>query len=63
MVREDNRYIEVCASVRSGSMQTSAVVSVASTDGTARGKFVFHKSLITRNSFNKFFQFLVTIPG
>ena len=53
----------MCASVRLGSLQASAVVSVASTDGTATGKFVFHKSLITRNSFNEFFQFLVTILG
>ena len=55
MVREDNVYIEVCASVRAGSFQASAVVSVASIDGTATGEFVLRKSLITGHLFNAVF--------
>ena len=37
MVREDTGNIEVCASVRVGNLQASAVVSVASIDGTSTG--------------------------
>ena len=41
MVGEDNGYIEVCASLRAGSLQASAVVTVVSVDGIATGEFVW----------------------
>ena len=62
MVREDNGFIEVCASVRAGSLQAFAVVSVASIDGTATGEFVWTRiGKLVIYLILLFFQFLVTI--
>ena len=61
MVGEDNGYIEVCASVRAGSLQASAVVTVASVDGTATGEFVWPRIGQHVIVLIFFFQFLVTI--
>ena len=61
MVGEDNGYIEVCASLRAGSLQASAVVTVATVDGTATGEFVWPRIGQHVIVLIFFFQFLVTI--
>ena len=59
MVREDDGSIEVCASVRAGSMQTSVVVSVTSVDGTATGELLFFRDGTTCDCFN----ILLSVPS
>ena len=40
-VGEDGGSIEVCAAIRAGTLQTSAVVTMATVDDTAVGAYVF----------------------